>query len=137
MNPWQPALLMMGATRVIGSMLTKCPNCGSFDVHSSRASTRGERVLRVLGIAPRRCSACGWRGYRPRALYPAKQRSASMAGGEPFDPIAEAKRERSQARRRRRLRSHTRRRKLRTLQLAVFALMLGMGTGLLVFALSE
>jgi hypothetical protein len=38
-------------------------------VHSSRSKGALETLARVVGLPPRRCAACGWRGLRPRAFY--------------------------------------------------------------------
>jgi len=38
-------------------------------VHSSRSKGAIETLARVVGLPPRRCAACGWRGLRPRAFY--------------------------------------------------------------------
>ncbi|MGC4118161.1 MAG: hypothetical protein QM765_27140 [Myxococcales bacterium] len=34
-----------------------------------------DRIARVLAWPPRRCSACGWRGYRFRLLFPSRHGS--------------------------------------------------------------
>jgi len=52
-----------------------CPRCGSTAVHSSRTKGALDRIARLAALPPRRCSACGWRGYRPRVLFPSKHGS--------------------------------------------------------------
>ncbi len=117
-------------------MLMRCPKCGSIDVHSSRGKGTKDSALRFVGIAPRRCSACGWRGYRPRFLYPSKQRAGPSGASAPvIDAAAEAAFERSM-RRRRRLHSHSRRKRTRALKAILYALALGAGTGLAVYVFS-
>lgn len=51
-------------------MIARCPKCGCFDIHNSRPRGSTESFFRVFGIAPQRCSACGWRAVRPKWLYP-------------------------------------------------------------------
>lgn len=119
-------------------MLMRCPKCDSIDVHSSRAKGAKDIALRFVGIAPRRCSACGWRGYRPRFLFPAKQRAGPATApisAPAIDVRAEEERERI-LRRRRRKRTHSRRKRTRAVMALAYALALGAGTGLAVYLLS-
>ncbi len=51
-------------------MIARCPRCGCFDIHNSRPRGSMESFVRIFGIAPRRCSACGWRAIRPKWLCP-------------------------------------------------------------------
>ena len=57
-------------------MLARCPRCGSRDLVSSRTRGLLDGALRVLALPPRRCAACGWRGYRPRALCKVRRASS-------------------------------------------------------------
>jgi predicted RNA-binding Zn-ribbon protein involved in translation (DUF1610 family) len=121
-------------------MRMQCPECGSVDVHSSRTKSSGESALRWLGIAPRRCSACGWRGLRPRSLFPVGQRSGpqrSSDAAQAIDVREEEAYERARLeRRRRRHRNHQRRRKGRTLKAVVYALALGAASGVFAYFFS-
>jgi len=72
-------------------MTPTCPRCGSVDLHSSRSKGVGDALVRALGMPPRRCSACGWRGYRPRVLCPAKhgsQPELPAVAAPPPEPIS-------------------------------------------------
>ena len=69
------------------SMTATCPRCGSADIHSSRSRGALETLARVVGLPPRRCAACGWRGLRPRGLYSTRRSSHSeLAKVEPLAP---------------------------------------------------
>lgn len=122
------------------NLLMRCPKCGSHDVHSSRAKGARDAALRFVGVAPKRCTACGWRGYRPRFLFHPKQRAAApFASRGPVPEIdieAEAAWERSMRRQRRLRGSYSRRRRARTLQAFALALALGAAAGLGAFAFS-
>jgi predicted RNA-binding Zn-ribbon protein involved in translation (DUF1610 family) len=67
-------------------MIHFCPSCGSTELHSSRSKSLMDRALRALGLPPRRCAACGWRGYFARALSTARGEPAGA--GAPFDAVA-------------------------------------------------
>ncbi len=49
-----------------------CPGCSSADLHISRDRSLMDRAMRAIGLPPRRCSACGWRGYLAQTA-PAKR----------------------------------------------------------------
>jgi predicted Zn-ribbon and HTH transcriptional regulator len=46
-----------------GTMSRRCPRCTSFDIRRSRTRGTLEAAASVLFISPRRCAACGWRGF--------------------------------------------------------------------------
>ncbi|MBI5544032.1 MAG: hypothetical protein HY901_09105 [Deltaproteobacteria bacterium] len=122
-----------------------CPRCGSVDVYSSRAKGAGETFARLLGLPPRRCSACGWRGFRPRIIFPARRGSspdnpvlASPEVPPPVPPMAASDPGSRRSKRRHHPRHHQHRIKHRGTggKLVALALALGVAAGLMAYACS-
>lgn len=71
-------------------MEASCPRCRGRVFHSSNSRAGIDRLLRALGFPPRRCAACGWRGYRPRSWFGARHISSEVEAVEapatPPDP---------------------------------------------------
>ena len=124
-----------------------CPRCGSVDVHSSRAKGPLEGLARVLGLPPRRCSACGWRGFRPRPLFPSKHGSqpelraaeAPPPAPEPA-PIAAPPPpadDRHSKRRKHKHRNHIKGKGSDAWKVALLAIALGIALGYVVYGMSN
>ena len=120
-------------------MTGRCPRCGNPEVQSSRARGAVETFARLLGFPPRRCTACGWRGLRPRVIFDA--RKASKPGipqvelpPAPPPPPSPAELEK---RRRHRHRHHIKTQKRQALQAVVIALVLGVGAGIIVYSCAQ
>ncbi len=53
-----------GESSILTVLMTKCPACGSVDIHRSRSASMAERGRKLLsGDRLHRCRACGWRGW--------------------------------------------------------------------------
>ena len=116
-------------------MTATCPRCGSVDLQSSRSKGPLDAIARVLGLPPRRCTACGWRGIRPRLLAPARH------GSSPSLPIAteQPKPDPAPVQEHHRRRKHHHKHHVRTskgpnLMVVLAAVMIGVATGLVVYA---
>ncbi len=111
--------------------LSTCPRCGCVDLSQSR--TRGflEQLLRAAGVGPRRCSACGWRGFRPDYLVARQRRSSPPKGGQGELTPAMLERQRKEHRMHRQYRRnlHARTKKWRRAQIVLAALVLGVAIG--------
>ncbi|MFN7135639.1 MAG: hypothetical protein ACK4N5_26440 [Myxococcales bacterium] len=108
--------------------MIRCPRCHSWDVNRSRTRNVFERALALGTFAPRRCSACGWRGFR-------FGRTASESPARDVSPEERRRRLQAEAqeasRRRRALRPpRVRRDAAKRNQALAFALAVGMSIGI-------
>ena len=124
-------------------MIAVCPRCGSTDVHSSHTKGTADRILRLLAFPPRRCSACGWRGYRLRALYPSAHGSnpdvpvAKLPQPAPPPPPPEPAPGRKDAGKRKHQRHHSKSKNEAAWRIALLAVGLGAVLGYVVLAMGK
>ena len=101
-----------------------CPRCHSYDMHRSRLKTpREQAVYWAFGRKPKRCAACGWRGYRgPTPDGPTEvAKTPAPPTPAPPTPPDPYRKHRTRVKKSSPLR--------RTLQTAAFALILGLSVG--------
>ena len=123
-------------------MTGRCPRCGNPEVQSSRARGPIELFARVIGFPPRRCTACGWRGMRPRLIFGARKASNPSipkvaVPPPPPPPPPPSPAEEEKRRHHHHHRHHIKKQKRQALQALVLALVLGVGAGLIVYSCAQ
>ena len=120
-------------------MTGRCPKCGNPEVQSSRARGPGEMFARMLGFPPRRCTACGWRGIRPRLIFDARKASnPSIPKVEaPLAPPPLPTSDKSDRKRHHRHRHHIKKQRRQALEALLLAIVLGVGAGFVVYSCAQ